>query len=265
MSREVNRYVLFPACVVYGATASYPTKLQEGIYDAPEAVKVYSDYSLEPEQIMSEILDVLQRHKIALGEPLQKARALAFHAAFSDSHSLPLGIKLDKRKAQALVTNVISRFRKTGEPVGIPQMLNVALDISKDNLAEATTYLAVTTRHVARAQDNRLLAIEVNRSLMEKWKEATYCSATYSNLYVDNPAGDIYHFFGGMLIGIAREKSEDTIYGRFTGKICDEICARIPDVTSALRYKIVGHEGGVHGTDILGYETGRALGFAYRP
>lgn len=255
---EAIRHLVFPVVAMRGVVSAYPKPLEGVINEPQETNYPHPEIALANHEVV--MWEMMQREvsfrEIYLGVPPSKATALAFHASFTDVHTMPINVHIDHDKAKAFVSAVFLHHESSGRSTAPWEMFGYALDVTNNNLAEAIKILAVTTRHMARAQDFRLFPLEINEGTMREWRKAV---AVEIGTKINDPAGDIYHFFGGMLVGISRESRKGGTYNTATGKLTDVIMTNVDTATDVLRYKLARKSGGTHETDLLGYEVGRAL------
>ena len=256
MFKEVSRFAIFPAATVCGVPRPYPSELNPTVKHRAEVKRPCKSYALDTVELLESFDRLTSERPVKAGRIPKKASVLAFNVAFSDSHDLPLTLKVPFDDAVELATRVL-RQGDEGQVVAVPEILKIALDISDDDMAKAAVNVAVTTRHFARAQDHRLLPIRMTPKTMDRWKKATA-----DDIGIDNPdtAGDLYHFYAGLLSGLARVSHSKNPYNIVTGRINDMLCWNTANATQTLRYRLFRQGGEVHReADISGYEIGKAI------
>lgn len=256
MLKEAIQFAQVPIAIWYGASRPYPEELKR-VADQRVCPTPSENYAIDTADLLPNFEQILSARPVVLGKLPHKASVLAFNVAFSDQHALPLTLHVSPKDSEELATRVMEKAEKLGRPVPVPEILEIALDISKNNLSEAVVNSAVTTRHYARAHDYRLLQIKLNPKIMERWKWATA-----DDMGVDKPdtAGDLYHFYVGVLSGLVRTSNPATIYDLATCKLNDYLCHQTAGATQILRYGVCRRTGEVHDiADLAGYEIGRAM------
>ncbi len=259
MLKELEGFVTSPVAILYGAKIKYPDRLQKVI--KPDSPGVPSEYCISPERIFEDLVSLNPKVR-EIGNMPSGTSALAFAACFTDFHRLPLGFDIDREASLAFVSSVLAQS-KDG-PVNVAGLYETALEVTDGNFANALITLAAATRQMARAQDTRV-TFPVTARQMKAWQKAVSVSMAYNSRYTaKDPAGDVYHLLEACLVGAGRQMEIDSVIGRVSGKPIDTLSWAIPEATRVLRYNICRHEGSVHGTDVVGYETGRALAESLR-
>lgn len=247
--------------VFCAASVKYPLELQELAYRAEE-ITVYNSY---PENILDDLFRVLQRPDIRFN-PLRaefgisKAEVIRFYAAFSDQHKQPFSQQFIETigNIEILVSLLEEKARQAGRPLLLSEQLSVALDFSEGDISLAVLRLSVATRAIARGFDQRITPdLKISRERIANWQNVV--AALCLNQSLEDPAGDTYHFWNAVLLGISANE-RDGFYGEITGKVAETVARIAPHAAEILRYRICGHPGQTHPeVDYVGYEVGKAI------
>jgi len=253
--------------VIAGPAVPYSSELGKIIYQPLDYHKYGKRifYNPPPDSMLEEISRVLEPKMtfVALQPPEKKRHVFNFIVAFADQHTSPLHPSFNiTHQGRELLEKILDVSRQNQRPLTIPEQLKITLETFPDNnLTETIILLAVTSRAAARNYDSRI-GIKVTLQEMEEWKTAV-APFGYNENTLNDPAGDTYHFWAGVLAGISvRSKREEntTLYEEITGRILETLYRQTAPLTNLIRYKICTHEGKPHDTiDILGLETGQAL------
>ncbi len=185
--------------------------------------------------------------------------------SFADHHNLEEVEKFSVFSDGALkVINAIkNEFNKTNLSVGIGRQLELALDVSEDNLTLAILYLALGTRAIARGLDHRLFK-DAQQKTKNKIPESfrNVVRAFGYGEEGEDPQGDTYHFWHGVVAGLSREEEADPFLIReIKGRCLDWIYTNSANTVSFFRDRLIlKRKLDNHRTvDLLGYSVGRAI------
>jgi hypothetical protein len=253
--------------VIAGPAVPYSSELGKIIYQPPDYQKYgkITFYNPSPDSMLEEISRVLKQEATSVSPkpPEKKRHVFNFIVAFADQHTSPLHSSFNiPHQGKEFLEKILDVSRQNQRPLTIPEQLEIAIKAFPDNnFTETIILLAVTSRAAARNYDSRI-GIKVTPPEMEEWKTAV-APFGYNENTLNDPAGDTYHFWEGVLAGISvRIKREEntTLYEEITGRILETLYRQTAPLTNLIRYKICTHEGKPHDTiDILGLETGQAL------
>ncbi|BCX14886.1 MAG: hypothetical protein KatS3mg088_569 [Patescibacteria group bacterium] len=244
------------------ASNAYPLELQRIVYRTEKIIF----HNCSPENILDDLFRVLKQRPDICFTPLKagfgisKAEILKFYAAFSDQHNQPFSQQFIERigNIEILVSLLEEKARQAGRPLLLSEQLSLALDYLERDASLAVFKLSVATRAIARGFDKRITPdLKISRERIANWQNVVAALCLNQNL--EDPAGDTYHFWNAVLLGISANERTG-IYGRMTGQFV-EITARLaPLAAEILRYRICGHPGQTHPeVDYVGYEVGKAI------
>lgn len=248
---------------VFCATSNaYPPELQRIVYRTEKIVF----YNCSPENILDDLFRVLKQRPDVRFTPLKagfgisKAEILRFYAAFSDQHNQLFSQQFIERigNVETLVSLLEEKSRQTGRSLLLSEQLSLALDYSRRDVSLAVLKLSVATRAIARGFDTRIAPnLELSRERIANWQNVV--AALNLNQNLEDSAGDTYHFWNAVLLGISANERTG-VYGKMTGKFVEITARMAPLAAEILRYRICGHPGQIHPeVDYVGYEVGKAI------
>jgi hypothetical protein len=246
-----------------GSKVPYPQNLRK-IIDRNVPFRKSRFYNPDPDILLEEILKVIphsaKRTEIKKGLKISKAKNMVFYAAFADQHNLRVNFfPILKNSCLDLIERIETGAKESGKPLKIPEQLEIALDIEKNDLTQAIILLALSTRIMARNYDKNIIPLNITLERMQNWYSCVAPFGYHEDAF--DPPGDTYHFWNAVLAGAsAQENREKNIYELVTGFVCDALYERTAVLTQNLRYVLFRQKGNTHSTvDILGYNIGRAL------
>lgn len=260
---ENHRYINVIEAIYSGITSP------SDIVNVKIGQKECKKYNPPPEDLLSEICGVLESRsnikltllKADLG--ISRADLMTLYASFTDYHNIEkVNIFLPYVDGSVnLIQKINSEFGKNKSPLGISEQLNLALDLSGNDITSAVIHLSLATRMVARKSDNRILSVSLSKEDVFQWK-LKLTPFGYGEICED-ALGDTYHFWFAVFAGISREEeSEFGAINKAKQFLCDFIYPNTASATEILRHKIyLGiNSWNTHEiVDRLGYHVGRAL------
>ena len=224
-------------------------------------------YNPLPEDVLAEIDKVIQGYPSTYCPGLKRdfgiarAEVITFFVNFADAHN----VSVEKFSRYApVVTKWVGRVetmsRDIIEPLPISRQMGIALEETQGNITEAVLVLAIGSRAMARGVDTRIVpGLVITDERMLNWKKCVRAFG-YENKHND-PPGDTYHLWHGVLAGMSRQEEVDSRLACAAKQgVCDFVYHKTALATVLFRYRIWGKEGKTHEKmDRLGYEVGRAI------
>lgn len=263
----IERYLHTACAISVGIRSDLPPHIQE-VAAKLTPNGVCKSFNPPPEDILSELDLVLQNQDIRVSGlkkelGITRADIMIYFASFVDVHKLPEVNKFSEFTPLAIrvieqIEQVAKKWRRS---LSVGEQLRIALGETKNDLTRAVLVLAIGTRAMARGVDNRVLVnTKIDRRRMEDWK-AYIKPFGFAEGLLEDPAGDTYHFWHGVLAGMSRQEEVDPIGIRFFKQlVCDLIYENTALATELLRHKVCRKDGKTHEmVDRVGYEVGRAF------
>lgn len=262
-----ERYLSAVKAVSYGARAPYTDYSRKFVENRLEIGQIAS-FNPNFENVLDDLSGMLSSRKCKISNlkkdlGITKADYLIYYMSFADWHNLnESDVFLPFAKgAIDTVKAIEDEVSRLNEPVGLTKQLELALNISDNDLTKATVFLALGTRAVSRGLDSRAIGdtyFEDDRTATWKTKVKAF---GYGNK-IEDSQGDTYHFWHAVVAGIGREEYIDSTLSRNLKKICCDLiylnAAKVVGFlrnTMNLKLKSDTHES----VDIIGYSVGRAF------
>ena len=272
LPERIDRYTKAAGAIIKGITSPADAEFRQ-IVNTRLLQSEFGRFNPLPEDTLSEIAGTL---KLRSGVTLSRLRndlgigrseIMTLYGSFSDHHQIDrVEVFLPYAKgAKSLIEKMESRFKMDGVAFGISEQLNMALDISGNELTSAVLYLSLATRMLARNLDSRILGIKFSNQEIYLWKHR-FLPFGYETDPEDT-SGDIYHFWFNVLAGISREEEYGSDGGnRLKQFVCDITYPKTAMWSERLRHNLflgVASWNTHEMIDRVGYNVGRALANKY--
>ena len=174
----LERYLDIPKSAYYGWRSPFPLSFQR-IVNNHLNTKDCHGFNPDLENILDDIFSVIQKRKLTIHQikadlKISRADYLIYYVSFVDLHNFAEFQKLAVFSNGALNTikSIEREYDKNHEAVGIAKQLEIALEISKNDLSLAALYLAIGTRAISRGLDFKLFGKKIfSDKEIESWNK----------------------------------------------------------------------------------------------